>query len=203
VHDHDVAKSTRCWTACRAPRPRVGRSAFRTPRRRDLAPLQHRDRRAPQVGDVIYIEANSGAVKRVGRCDAYATEFDLEAEEYVPLPKVGGGAGLWKGWLEGLQRVHVWGKGLKKWQLARVEVGRVSNCVCACVCWILINQVIASGGYVLCGGSRSSRARQSIEEGTSDAVSQVGRAMLGGFPLRNPQRRKAPHSIGASPLGIP
>lgn len=30
----------------------------------------------------------AGAVKRVGRCDAYATEFDLEAEEYVPLPKV-------------------------------------------------------------------------------------------------------------------
>jgi DNA helicase TIP49 (TBP-interacting protein) len=30
------------------------------------------------VGDVIYIEANSGAVKRVGRCDLYATEFDLE-----------------------------------------------------------------------------------------------------------------------------
>ena len=40
-----------------------------------------------RVGDVIYIEANSGSVKRVGRCDAYATEFDLEAEEYVPLPK--------------------------------------------------------------------------------------------------------------------
>merc|ERR1712072_783932 len=39
------------------------------------------------VGDVIYIEANSGAVKRVGRSDSYATEFDLEAEEYVPLPK--------------------------------------------------------------------------------------------------------------------
>ncbi|CAM9489110.1 unnamed protein product [Ascophyllum nodosum] len=49
------------------------------------------------VGDVVYIEANSGAVKRVGRSDAYATassdpcsirfEFDLEAEEYVPLPK--------------------------------------------------------------------------------------------------------------------
>jgi len=39
------------------------------------------------VGDVIYIEASSGAVKRVGRSDAYATEFDLEAEEYVPLPK--------------------------------------------------------------------------------------------------------------------
>ncbi|RUP51749.1 hypothetical protein BC936DRAFT_146238 [Jimgerdemannia flammicorona] len=64
------------------------------------------------VGDVIYIEANTGAtkvrrglddseefiwfygestdydvVRRVGRSDAYATEFDLEAEEYVPLPK--------------------------------------------------------------------------------------------------------------------
>merc|ERR1712087_1068482 len=39
------------------------------------------------VGDVIYIEANSGAVKRVGRSDAYAAEFDLEAEQYVPVPK--------------------------------------------------------------------------------------------------------------------
>lgn len=26
-------------------------------------------------------------MKRVGRSDAYATEFDLEAEEYVPVPK--------------------------------------------------------------------------------------------------------------------
>merc|ERR1711977_68894 len=39
------------------------------------------------VGDVIYVEGSTGAVKRVGRSDAYATEFDLEAEEYVPLPK--------------------------------------------------------------------------------------------------------------------
>merc|ERR1711968_412825 len=39
------------------------------------------------AGDVIYIEANSGAVKRVGRSDTFATESDLEAEEYVPLPK--------------------------------------------------------------------------------------------------------------------
>jgi len=39
------------------------------------------------VGDVIYIEAGSGAVKRVGRSDTFASEFDLEAEEYVPLPK--------------------------------------------------------------------------------------------------------------------
>merc|ERR1712076_363178 len=40
-----------------------------------------------ESGDVIYIESNSGAVKRLGRSDAFATEFDLEAEEYVPLPK--------------------------------------------------------------------------------------------------------------------
>ncbi|KAL1137641.1 hypothetical protein AAG570_009337 [Ranatra chinensis] len=40
-----------------------------------------------EVGDVIYIEANSGAVKRQGRSDTFATEYDLEAEEYVPLPK--------------------------------------------------------------------------------------------------------------------
>lgn len=39
------------------------------------------------VGDVIYIEANNGAVKRVGRSDVYASEFDLEADEYVPVPK--------------------------------------------------------------------------------------------------------------------
>jgi RuvB-like protein 1 (pontin 52) len=40
-----------------------------------------------EIGDVIYIEANSGSVKRQGRSDAYATEYDLEAEEYVPIPK--------------------------------------------------------------------------------------------------------------------
>lgn len=39
------------------------------------------------VGDVIYIEASSGAVKRQGRSDTFATEFDLEADEYVPVPK--------------------------------------------------------------------------------------------------------------------
>jgi RuvB-like protein 1 (pontin 52) len=39
------------------------------------------------VGDVIYIEANSGLVKRLGRSDAFANEYDLEADEYLPLPK--------------------------------------------------------------------------------------------------------------------
>ena len=39
------------------------------------------------VGDVIYIEANSGVVVRVGRSDSFATEFDLEADEYVAVPK--------------------------------------------------------------------------------------------------------------------
>ncbi|KZV81668.1 DNA helicase [Exidia glandulosa HHB12029] len=39
------------------------------------------------VGDVVYIEHGSGAVKRVGRSDAYASSYDLESETYVPLPK--------------------------------------------------------------------------------------------------------------------
>jgi RuvB-like protein 1 (pontin 52) len=39
-----------------------------------------------EVGDVIYIESNSGAVKRVGRSETFAKEHDLEAEDYVPIP---------------------------------------------------------------------------------------------------------------------
>jgi len=39
-----------------------------------------------EVGDVIYIEANSGSVKRVGRSESFATTYDLEAEEFVPIP---------------------------------------------------------------------------------------------------------------------
>lgn len=42
------------------------------------------------LGTTMKSRNGAGAVKRVGRCDAYATEFDLEAEEYVPLPKVTG-----------------------------------------------------------------------------------------------------------------
>lgn len=38
-------------------------------------------------GDVIYIEAASGLVNRLGKCETYADEYDLEADEYVPLPK--------------------------------------------------------------------------------------------------------------------
>merc|ERR1711904_701952 len=54
-----------------------------------LAPAiyENLQREKAQVGDVIYIEANSGISKRVGRSDNYATEFDLEADEYVPVPK--------------------------------------------------------------------------------------------------------------------
>lgn len=40
-----------------------------------------------RVGDVIYIEANSGNVKRVGRSDQFAADFDLEADSYVNVPK--------------------------------------------------------------------------------------------------------------------
>ena len=54
-----------------------------------LAPsiYEHLQREKVQLGDVIYIEANTGVAKRVGRSDTFATEFDLEAEEYVPVPK--------------------------------------------------------------------------------------------------------------------
>ena len=36
---------------------------------------------------MIYIEANTGNVKRVGRSDQFASDFDLEADHYVQLPK--------------------------------------------------------------------------------------------------------------------
>jgi len=54
-----------------------------------LAPsiFEYLQRENVQIGDVIYIEANTGVAKRVGRSDAFATEFDLEADEYVPVPK--------------------------------------------------------------------------------------------------------------------
>lgn len=38
-----------------------------------------------EVGDVIYIEANSGAVRRQGRSDTFATEYDLEVGSGGPL----------------------------------------------------------------------------------------------------------------------
>ncbi len=35
----------------------------------------------------IFIQLILNLLQRQGRSDSYATEFDLEAEEYVPLPK--------------------------------------------------------------------------------------------------------------------
>ncbi|KAH9251579.1 hypothetical protein BASA81_006592 [Batrachochytrium salamandrivorans] len=40
-----------------------------------------------ECGDVVYVDAATGAVKRVGRSDAFAGEFALEADEFVPVPK--------------------------------------------------------------------------------------------------------------------
>ena len=40
-----------------------------------------------QVGDIIYMEVGSGLIKRLGRCDAYRYEYDLESDTYLPLPK--------------------------------------------------------------------------------------------------------------------
>ena len=54
-----------------------------------LAPRVHDQLTKQKValGDVVFVDANGGRVKRVGRSDAYAAEFDLEADEFVPLPK--------------------------------------------------------------------------------------------------------------------
>ncbi|XP_953307.1 RuvB-like DNA repair helicase, putative [Theileria annulata] len=54
-----------------------------------LAPQVHEQlvKEKVSIGDVIFIESGSGQVRRCGRCDVYSTEFDLEVEEYVPLPK--------------------------------------------------------------------------------------------------------------------
>lgn len=53
----------------------------------DPAIYENMQKEKISVGDVIYIEANTGNVKRVGRSDAFASEFDLEADVYVPIPK--------------------------------------------------------------------------------------------------------------------
>lgn len=53
----------------------------------DAAIYESIEKEKVTVGDVIYIEASSGAVKRVGRADTYIGDHDLEADEYVPIPK--------------------------------------------------------------------------------------------------------------------
>lgn len=55
--------------------------------RLDAAIYEALVREGVQVHDVVYIEANSGNVKRCGKCDVYATEAGLDVDEYVPLPK--------------------------------------------------------------------------------------------------------------------
>ncbi len=40
-----------------------------------------------QVGDVIYIEATNGTVKRLGRSEEFFNQYDLEADTFVPVPK--------------------------------------------------------------------------------------------------------------------
>ncbi|OAG33626.1 RuvB-like protein 1 (pontin 52) [Nematocida sp. ERTm5] len=39
------------------------------------------------VGDIIYIEPDQNIIKKIGRSDSYASEFDIESDKYVPLPK--------------------------------------------------------------------------------------------------------------------
>lgn len=53
----------------------------------DAAIYETLQKEGVSVGDVIYIETASGSVKRVGRSDDFSAEYDLEADNYVPLPK--------------------------------------------------------------------------------------------------------------------
>jgi len=55
--------------------------------RLDPAIYEQLQREHVSMGDIIFIESSTGMVKRVGRSDTFSTEFDLEAEEYVPVPK--------------------------------------------------------------------------------------------------------------------
>lgn len=38
-------------------------------------------------GDVVYIEVNSGVIRKLGRSEVHMNDFDLEANIYVPVPK--------------------------------------------------------------------------------------------------------------------
>eukprot|EP01084_Bolivina_argentea_P120130 212938_1 len=53
----------------------------------DPAIWQQIQKQKIKKGDIVFIEANIGKIKRVGRCDIYSTEYDLENENYVPIPK--------------------------------------------------------------------------------------------------------------------
>lgn len=53
----------------------------------DPAIFEQLTKQKVRVGDVIYIETNSGNVHRVGRCDRYASDSDLELDRFVPVPK--------------------------------------------------------------------------------------------------------------------
>ncbi|OAG29659.1 RuvB-like protein 1 (pontin 52) [Nematocida displodere] len=39
------------------------------------------------VGDIVYVEADDCIIKKIGRSEAYASEFDIESDKYVPMPK--------------------------------------------------------------------------------------------------------------------
>ncbi|KAI5181811.1 RuvB-like protein 1 [Nematocida sp. AWRm80] len=39
------------------------------------------------VGDVVYIEADDEIIKKIGRSESYASEFDIESDKYIPMPR--------------------------------------------------------------------------------------------------------------------
>lgn len=46
--------------------------------------LKHENLR---VGDICYLESNSGIIKRLGRSETFAQDCEVECEKYVPVPK--------------------------------------------------------------------------------------------------------------------
>ena len=54
--------------------------------RLDGAVYQQLEQQNVRVGDVVYIEANSGLVKRLGRADKFVTDSRLESDSFVPVP---------------------------------------------------------------------------------------------------------------------
>ncbi|CAL6025106.1 TBP-interacting_protein TIP49 [Hexamita inflata] len=53
----------------------------------DGSVYQQLEQQNVKQGDVIYIESNSGLVKRLGRADKYVTDSKLENDQFVPVPQ--------------------------------------------------------------------------------------------------------------------
>jgi len=67
----------------------IGLKSGKGSQRLTLSPsLSHEiEKQQITVGDVVYVEADDGIIRKIGRSEAYASEFDIENDKYVPTPK--------------------------------------------------------------------------------------------------------------------